>query len=145
MPSNRLSAALADAAIKAHEDLTRFDSRGASGCPPPNRKHGKMISYEEARDSVQRRLDAAASTRYRDNVPRVVYERPTREEDFGWVFFALTKPAADLAGAGVPFEEIPFKYHLIGNAPFFVDHRYGSIHQTATARPIEFYIVEYRS
>jgi hypothetical protein len=103
-----------------------------------------MICYEEAREIVQRRLDATA-TRLPVDFPRVVYDPLTREEDFGWVIFFMAKPAADLAKSGVALDGIPFEYHLAGAGPFIVDRRDGSIQQAGSAKPIEFYIEDYRN
>jgi hypothetical protein len=64
-----------------------------------------------------------------------VLEDETMEADFGWIFFyasRLHRKAGD------------YRYLLAGNAPLIVDRADGSLHQTGTAEPIEYYIDEYR-
>ena len=64
----------------------------------------------------------------------MLMEAQTLEWDFGWVFFYNSK-AYMLTGDPL---------HLIaGNAPFIVDKRDGSIHETGTAEPVEFYLERY--
>jgi hypothetical protein len=58
----------------------------------------------------------------------VLFHSATMERDFGWVFFF---------GASDP------SVLLLGNAPFIVDRKHGSIHTTGTAYPIEEYLESY--
>jgi immunity protein 35 of polymorphic toxin system len=58
----------------------------------------------------------------------------TLEQSFGWVFFYESKKYLDTGD---------YHFRALGNSPFIVDRSDGSVHVTATARPIEYYIAEY--
>ncbi len=64
----------------------------------------------------------------------IMLEDSTLEYHFGWVFFYDTK-AFLLEGDQTA--------RLAGNAPLIIDRRDGSVHETGTAYPIEFYIENY--
>lgn len=66
--------------------------------------------------------------------PLGLMEEKTLEKGFGWVFFYNTKRYLETG---------EFTYMLAGNAPFIVDKRDGSLHETGTAEPIEIYISKY--
>lgn len=59
----------------------------------------------------------------------------TREEDFGWVFFY--NEASHERGQ----TELPV---IPGNAPFIVNKLDGTVHQTGTGQPVEWYINNFR-
>lgn len=61
---------------------------------------------------------------------------PTREADFGWVFFYQSR---------LHLETGALRHALAGNAPLIVDRDSGDIVTTGTAHPIEYYIAEYES
>ena len=58
-------------------------------------------------------------------------EEATIEGDFGWVFFYATRAYLETGDD---------RYALVGNAPILVSRRDGSLHETGTAHPIEFFI-----
>jgi hypothetical protein len=65
----------------------------------------------------------------------VIADHLTQEHDFGWVFFYNTE------------EFLRTKEHaasLVGNAPLIVDRVDGCIYVTGTAKPVAFYITEYK-
>ena len=60
----------------------------------------------------------------------------TLEFDFGWVFFYNTERF---------IKDGNYAYALAGNSPLIVDRVDGSIHHTGTAKPIDYYIEQYRN
>jgi len=64
-----------------------------------------------------------------------VLDDSTLEIDFGWVFFYTSVLHRDTGD---------FKDVLVGNAPLIVDRRDGALRVTWTARPVEYYIDQYR-
>jgi hypothetical protein len=58
----------------------------------------------------------------------------TIEFDLGWVFFYQT---------ALYIKTGDIMHMAIGNAPIVIDKLDGSIHETGTAHPIEYYIAEY--
>jgi hypothetical protein len=65
----------------------------------------------------------------------VIIEHMTQEHEFGWVFFYDTE------------EHQRTKDHaasLVGNAPLIVDRLDGCMYVTGTAKPVNFYISEYK-
>jgi immunity protein 35 of polymorphic toxin system len=64
----------------------------------------------------------------------VLLENQTIEKSFGWVFFYNTKEY---------IENGDFRDALLGNAPLIVNRHDGSVHETGTGEPVEFYIEEY--
>src|SRR5688572_834819 len=69
-----------------------------------------------------------------DDKEIVLLENQTIERPFGWVFFYDTK--AYVEGGD-------FRDALLGNAPLIVDRHDGSVHETGTGEPVEFYISQY--
>ena len=117
-----------------------------------------MISYKDARQRVLKHLDRAeAETRRiaelrkdpkprerkilgigpseRDILELVLLDDQTIEDDFGWVFFFESKAFLDTGNTS---------HALAGNAPLLVSRMDGSVHVTGTARPIEFYIENFK-
>lgn len=66
--------------------------------------------------------------------PLLLHEPSILERAFGWVFFYDSKKYLET-------EDLYAK--LLGNAPFIVDKRNGSIYITGTAYPIEYYLLEF--
>src|SRR2546423_582937 len=58
-----------------------------------------------------------------------VLERP-----FGWIFFYNSRQFLETGDD---------RHALLGNAPFIVDRRDGSVHATGTGRPLQHYIERY--
>jgi immunity protein 35 of polymorphic toxin system len=65
--------------------------------------------------------------------PLMLLKEQTIERNFGWVFFYTL--AASLGPTGHDA--------LAGNAPFIIDKRDGSLHETGTAHPVEYYLDNY--
>jgi Immunity protein 35 len=63
-------------------------------------------------------------------------EAETLERGFGWVFYYNSK-AYMLTGDP--------RHIIAGNAPFIVDKHDGSIHETGTAEPVEYYLERYEA
>lgn len=63
-----------------------------------------------------------------------IVDEHTIECSFGWVFSWDSKRHLETGAISDA---------LAGNAPFIVDRRDGSIHDTGTAYPVEHYIAEY--
>lgn len=59
----------------------------------------------------------------------------TRETEFGWLFFYQAKK---YLASGDPNDSVA------GNSPLLVDRRSGTLHETGTAREIDWYIENYR-
>ncbi|QBK03740.1 hypothetical protein DW355_02200 [Hylemonella gracilis] len=55
--------------------------------------------------------------------------------DFGWVYRYNTKAFIETGD---------FSYTLVGNAPLIVDKIDGGLYVTGTARPLEYYIAQFR-
>ena len=70
-----------------------------------------------------------------DQVELVILDEHTIEDEFGWVFFYESKAYLDTGD---------FSYALAGNAPLLISRMDGSVHVTGTARPIEFYIENFK-
>ena len=71
-----------------------------------------------------------------DDVLRLaIADEHTITEDFGWVFFYQS---AEFLETG------DFSKRLAGNAPIIVSKVDGKLHETGTAKPIEFYIENFR-
>ena len=70
-----------------------------------------------------------------DTVKLVILDEHTIEDDFGWVFFYQSKAYLDTGD---------FSHALAGNAPLLVSRLDGSLYETGTARPIEFYIENFK-
>jgi hypothetical protein len=71
-----------------------------------------------------------------DDVPDLtIIDNETIECDFGWVFLYETKKY---------LESGDFRDGLLGNAPIIVSKLDGSLHETGTAEPIEFYIENFK-
>ncbi len=62
-------------------------------------------------------------------------EEATIEGDFGWVFFWTTRAY---------LETEDDRDALVGNAPILISRRDGSLHETGTAYPIEFFIENFK-
>ena len=104
------------------------------------------MDYQAARDLVAARLarwevemndfgSALPGFENRKIHHLVVVDALTQEHDFGWVFFYDTE------------EHQRTKDHaasLVGNAPLIVDRSDSCIYGTGTARPVDFYISEYK-
>lgn len=65
--------------------------------------------------------------------PLLLHEPSILEKAFGWVFFYDSKKYLETEDFGAK---------LLGNAPFIVDKRNGSIHVTGTAFPVEHYLID---
>lgn len=71
-----------------------------------------------------------------DNVPDLaIVDSLTIEEDFGWVFFYQSKKYLESGDSSDA---------LVGNAPLIVSRVDGSLHQTGTVEPVEFYIENFK-
>ena len=111
-----------------------------------------MISFAEAVQKVRRRLDqleeeyqtieglrrdlTAAERKIlgiypEENHELVILGDQTIEGEFGWVFFWTSRTHQ---------ESGDIQHALVGNAPFLVSRKDGSLHETGTALPIEDYI-----
>ncbi len=97
---------------------------------------------EESRKIVDLRKDLTLGERGNLGLPRkddvlefALMEDATIEGDFGWVFFWNSR-----AFLGSQDD----RHALGGNAPIIVSRRDGSLHSTGTARPIDFYIENFR-
>ncbi len=64
----------------------------------------------------------------------VLLDEETIEKDWGWVFFYQSREY--LEGG----DELSA---LAGNAPYIVNRHDGSLHETGTAQPVEYYIEAY--
>ena len=58
------------------------------------------------------------------------------EYDFGWVYCYNTQVFLDTGN---------YTHSLAGNSPLIVDRNDGCIYVTGTARPLEYYIAQYRA
>ena len=93
-----------------------------------------VIDKQKARSIVRQALDGLE--RADGGVgPLVILDELTLERAFGWVFFWDSRKHRETGD---------FIDSLAGNAPFIVDRRDGSLHETGTACPIEDYLEEYQ-
>jgi hypothetical protein len=92
-----------------------------------------MIDRDEARKIA---LDFIAPKSNAKAPERVLLDDKTIERPFGWVFFYEARKFLDS-------HNIVDK--LIGNSPFIVDRKDGSVHVMGTRRPIEFYLDAYEN
>src|SRR5712692_1180376 len=90
-----------------------------------------MISRSAARD-IAKAYIANLSNSMR--LELALWEKETIEKPFGWVFFYDSKSFVEFGDDSDP---------LAGNAPIIVDRRTGSIYETGTSKPIEYYIENY--
>ena len=116
-----------------------------------------MIDYEEARrlalrylseleeesrkvadlrkDLTPRERDILGFPQEYDILELGLMEEATIEGDFGWVFFWARRAY---------LETRDDRYSLVGNAPILISRRDGSLHETGTAYPIDFFIDNFR-
>ena len=92
------------------------------------------MDKHQAQSLIEQRLEENRNPLFNGEV--VILEEHTIETDFGWVFFYQTKRWVETGD---------MMDGLVGNAPFIIDRRDGSIHVTGTARPTQYYIENYRS
>jgi hypothetical protein len=90
-----------------------------------------MVSFGEAKSIVEAYVQDLANE---CGIPLRLLEDLTIERGFGWCFFydAHLEPGARDAES-----------ELLGNAPVIVDRRDGSVHETGTAHPAEYYLNNY--
>ncbi len=67
--------------------------------------------------------------------PELVISRIDEHTDIGWVFFYNSKAYV---------ENGEFEHALVGNAPLIVEKATGNVYSSGTARPIEFFLDEFR-
>jgi hypothetical protein len=91
-----------------------------------------LQNAEDARAIAERYLAELASS---SSIELALLDEYTMETDFGWVFFWNSAKAKETGN---------YEDDLVGNAPFIVDRRDGSVHDTSTAEPIEDIIKSYR-
>ena len=106
-----------------------------------------MLQYlagmtEEDRKIADLRKDLASSERNvlglgpTDRIADyVILEKETIEDDFGWVFFYTTKDYLDSGD----FLDLP-----VGGGPIIISRNDGSLHETGSAYPVEFYIENFK-
>ena len=82
------------------------------------------ITRQQAQEIIEQRLAGS-------NPPVLIMPEATIEKDWGWVFFYDSKEY--LEGRGDDG-------WLCGNAPYIVERSTGTVYETGTADPIEFYI-----
>ena len=70
-----------------------------------------------------------------DSQKLALLDKLTIEQDFGWVFFYQSEHW---------LESDDPKDLLAGNAPVIVSRTDGSLHETGTAKPIEYYIDNFK-
>lgn len=88
------------------------------------------------KDLSPRERDVLGLGSKEDDAPDLaIIESDTIEGDFGWVFFYQSKKC---------LESGDFSDALVGNAPLLVSKRDGSLHETGTAEPVEFYIENFK-
>lgn len=90
-----------------------------------------MITLTEATQSAQSYVQEMARA---CGMPLQLLEHETIERSFGWAFFydVVREPGSSDADT-----------LLAGNAPFIIDRRDGSLHETGTAYAIEEYLDNY--
>jgi hypothetical protein len=91
-----------------------------------------VITRDEAIDIAVSHLKHMST---RSGIELQLMDKETLEKDFGWVFCYDSQAyisSGDLSQA------------LAGNAPFIVDECDGTIHETGTAEPLEYYLERYR-
>jgi len=87
------------------------------------------------RETAERLVKAEFRRRdFPDDV--VLLVEHTIERPFGWVFFYNTRRFVETGD---------HRFGLVGNAPFIVDRRDGSVHPTTTSRPIGEIIRQYEA
>ena len=80
-------------------------------------------------------LKYVAERQAASNCELEIVDELTQEEDFGWVFFYDSKKYIETDDS---------KYAVVGNAPFIVNANTGTIEDTGTAHPVEYYIERYK-
>jgi hypothetical protein len=60
----------------------------------------------------------------------------TDEYDFGWVYYYNSEEYKEFGD---------FLHSLVGNAPLIVDRATCKLYSTGTARPVEYYVEEFRN
>jgi hypothetical protein len=91
-----------------------------------------LKSLQEAQRVAERHLAEIALS---SSDELALLDEETMETEFGWVFFWNSKRYRETG---------EFEDALAGNAPFIVDRRDESVHDTSTAEPIEEIIERYR-
>ena len=115
-----------------------------------------MITHEEARRKVRLILDSFEEEHRKTEELRkdltpaerktlsvypmedcrlVISDDLTIEGDFGWVFFWTSLKHRQTG---------ELKHALLGNAPFLVSRKDGTLHETGTAHPTEHYIENFK-
>lgn len=89
-----------------------------------------MLSKEKALSLAKDRI---ASFNIKSSSPIVVNDKMIIEENFGWVFFYDTLDSINGKSNG-----------LVGNAPLIIEKKSGTIHETGTGWPMEYYINKFQ-
>ncbi len=92
-----------------------------------------MITQQAAKAKIQALLDTPDPYQ-RETLELLIADALTIEKEWGRVFFYTSKKF---------LETQDYQYALGGNAPYIVNRFDGSIHDTGTAYPIEYYIDQY--
>ena len=90
-----------------------------------------MITREQAFARMKEYVDAQSRE---TGLELAILDDYTLEYDFGWVFFYNTR-AFLLSNDDTD--------SLVGNAPVIIDKGDGSLYETGTAHPIEYYVASY--
>lgn len=90
-----------------------------------------MLNIDEAKKIMNSQL---LELEQQVGEPLSIIDMETVERKLCWVFFYNSKNYVDTGN------EI---YRLAGNAPFIIDRRDGSVHETGTAYPAMAYILKY--
>ena len=86
------------------------------------------MTYEEAHKIVQTHLNELSEG---EDYKLVIIDNATINNDFGWVFFYNSNKY---------IETHNFSDMLVGTAPIIISRKDGSMHETGTAEPVEYYI-----
>lgn len=93
-----------------------------------------MLTKEQARKKIQDRIDSFDLPAQKE-LELIILDDCTIEKEWGWIFFYSSKKWV---------ETNDVQYAIAGNAPYIVNRFDGSIHETGTARSIEYYIDIYK-